>query len=89
MPEPRFLIINYAHSWQGDTLFIAVATDVPCHLYLRWTDVEEQVHIREKLLRGLMVLGNPKFCFVEWAEVEQNEAGDTLNHTFNFATWDT
>ena len=46
-----------------------------------------KVHLREKRIRGLNVEGNPKYCFVEWLEVEQNEPGDTLTHTFNFPSW--
>lgn len=87
MPIPRWLMTEYAHSWEGDTLFVVVSTDIAAHLYLRWTDKEEHVHIREKNLRGLLVEGNPKYCFVEWLEVEQTEVGDTLDHSFSFPTW--
>lgn len=83
----RFLVTEYAHSWVGSTLHVAVTTDVLSHLWLRHTDVIERVHIREKIIRGLSIMGDPKYCFVEWAEVEQNEVGDGLTHTFTFNTW--
>ncbi|KKM93053.1 hypothetical protein LCGC14_1212290 [marine sediment metagenome] len=83
----RFLITEYAHSWVGPTLHVALTTDVAAHLWLRHTNVIEKVHLREKIIRGLGVMGDPKYCFVEWSEVEQNEPGDTLNHTFTFNTW--
>ena len=83
----RFLLTDYSHSWLADTLFVSATTDVACHMYLRWTHVEMLVHLREKRIRGLNVEGNPKYCFVEWLEVEQTEAGDTLTHTFSFPSW--
>lgn len=83
----RWLIIEYASSWDADTLYIALTTDIACHLTLQWTDKETQLHLHEKAIRGLAVMGDPKFCFVQWQAVEQAEAGDTLSHTFNFASW--
>ena len=83
----RFLLTDYAHSWVADSLFVWCQTDVSCHMFLRWTMVDMRIHLREKRIRGLNVEGNPKYCFVQWLEVEQNEPGDTLTHTFDFASW--
>lgn len=83
----RWLIIEYAHSWDGDSLYVACTTDLPCHLWLQWTDKEEQMHLHEKVIRGLSIMGDPKYCFVEWRAVEQAEEGDTTSHTFNFPSW--
>ncbi|KKM18704.1 hypothetical protein LCGC14_1663000 [marine sediment metagenome] len=83
----RFLILGYAHSWVDNTLNVATATDVPCHMFLRWTRVSMKVHMHEKTIRGLTVMGDPKYCFVEWLEVEQTEEGDTFNHSFSFPGW--
>ncbi len=83
----RFLILEYAHSWVGNTLNVATASDVACHMFLRWTRVSMKVHMHEKDIRGLTVMGDPKYCFVQWLEVEQTEPGDTLNHSFSFPGW--
>lgn len=83
----KWLILEYAHSWLNFTLYVACTTDVPCHMFLRWTDKEEHIHLHSKDVRGETFLGDPKYCFVEWNEVEQNEPGDTLSHTFHFSGW--
>ncbi|KKM95048.1 hypothetical protein LCGC14_1192130 [marine sediment metagenome] len=89
MPTLRFLIIDYRHSWVEDSLFVWCATDVPSHLYLRWTDKRDWMHLHALDTRGDRLMKDPKYCFVEWLEVEQNEAGDTMVHTFNFPSWGT
>jgi len=89
MPSNLWLTTEYAHSWLENLLYVACVTDVPCHLWLRWTDKEEHIHPRQKDRRGVLFLSVPDYCFVEWQEVEQNEAGDTIHHTFNFDTWGT
>jgi len=86
-PANRFLLTEYAHSWVGPVLFVACTSDIPCHLYLRWTDRPVGMHNRSTELGGYGFVTDPKYCFVEWKEVEQNEPGDTLSHTFNFAGW--
>lgn len=83
----RWALIYYAHSWLDGTLHVYCETDTPVHLYLRWTDKEEQIHLHSATDRGLTKMSDPKYCFVEWKEVEQNEAGDTFKHTFSFAGW--
>jgi len=83
----RWALTYYAHAWLGPILYVYAETDVPVHLYLRWTDKEEQIHLHTEVDRGLAKLGDPKYCFVQWREVEQNEPGDTISHTFSFAGW--
>lgn len=83
----RFIITEYAMAWEGDTLFIALTTDIPIHLWLRWTDKPLRMHNHAMPLRGKEFMVEPKYCFVEWRDVEQNEPGDTLTHTFHFAEW--
>ena len=87
--NPHFLLLEYAHSWVGDTLYVACVSDVPCHQWLRWTSVPMGVHNRVTTLGGYSFMTDPKYCLVQYNEVEQNEAGDTLSHTFNFAGWAT
>lgn len=45
------------------------------------------VHNRVTTLGGYAFMTDPKYCLVEYNEVEQNEPGDTLSHTFNFPGW--
>lgn len=93
MPPPpddtgrRFLLTKYEHQWVADTLYVEVVTDVPCHLFLRWTDKPLRLHNRSTTLGGYYFMTDPKYCFVEWRQVEQDEPGDTLVHTFSFAEW--
>ena len=87
MPVPRFLIIAYNQWWLSDTLWVKCTTDVPVHLFLRWTDKREWMHLHAETIRGATLMKDPKYCFVEWQEVEQEEAGDTLEHTIPFQFW--
>ena len=62
-------------------------TNVPCHLYMFWTPTEPQKHMRTRIVRGVSVLDTPAYCFVTWHENEQEEAGDTIYHTFIKEPW--
>lgn len=86
-PGGRFIIVEYAHSWQGGELWIAAVTDITCHLYLRKTEEPTGMHNRSTTLRGLPVMTDPKYCMVQYEAIEQNEPGDTIYHTWNFNGW--
>lgn len=64
------MLVDYAHSWMDGTLFVWCQTDIPCHLWLRWTDKEERMHLTQKERRGATHMSDPYYCFVEWNEVE-------------------
>ena len=66
---------------------ITITTDVPCHLWLRWTDKQPWVHRRTVIQRGLRVPWLSYFCFAAWLAIEQQEAGDTTTHTFTWLGW--
>ncbi|GAI31431.1 unnamed protein product, partial [marine sediment metagenome] len=66
---------------------ITLTTDTGCHLWLYWTDKEPWVHRRSTVERGLTVPWHSYWCFVDWHLIEQNEAGDTTTHTFNWLGW--
>ena len=66
---------------------ITLTTDTGCHLWLYWTDKEPWVHRRSTTERGLTMPWNSYWCFVDWYLIEQNEAGDTTTHTFNWLGW--
>lgn len=82
-----FFLTEYHHSWVGPTLYVVNTTDVACHLWLYWTADPMRVHKRTTNDRGLSKLADPDYCFVGWTRIEQNEAGDTLEHTFDFGPW--
>jgi hypothetical protein len=71
----------------GYGVTISVVTDVACHLYVRRTDVEPQIHKKSGTRRGYNFIEDLRFCFVSFTEFGQNEAGDTFTHTFTFADW--
>lgn len=83
----RWTTLEYYHSWVADTLYISLRTDIPCHLWLYWTDKPPLMHPREKTRRGVKFLSVPDYCLVEYQTIEQNEPGDTEWHTFEFNTW--
>lgn len=83
----RWTTLEYHHSWVADTLFISLRTDIPCHLWLYWTEYQPLMHLREKTRRGVNFMSIPDYCLVNYHIIEQNEAGDTEWHTFDFNTW--
>lgn len=66
---------------------IVVTTDVPCHLWMRWSTNPPQYHTVPSLRRGVYMHGNRYFCFTVYRDNEQEEAGDTLIHTFIKHNW--
>lgn len=66
---------------------IVATTNAPCHLWLRWTNVEPQIHKEAVRRRGLLMHTDLRFCFVAYHENEQDEPEDTLIHTFYKRDW--
>lgn len=66
---------------------LVIETDRPCHLYMRWTDTEPLKHPSVKFRRGISLMAGTRYCFVTFHENEQEEAGDTLIHTFIKKDW--
>ena len=65
----------------------AVKTDVPCHLWLRWTTTPPRRHSKPIYKRGIYIRADIRFCFVTFTDNEQEEEGDTLIHTFEKHDW--
>lgn len=93
-PEPppppvisNFATLAIAYAEEGTGLKITVTTDRLCHLYMRWTLTEPEVHSKILYRRGLAMHTDKRFCFVTYHENEQTEAGDTLTHTFIKPDW--
>jgi len=88
MADKQYISVrDYASTYLCDGYKIVVTTDIPCHLYMRWTTVKPQKHIIPVLRRGVYMHGDTYFCFVVYTDKEQCEAGDTLTHTFIITDW--
>jgi hypothetical protein len=68
-------------------VLITVTTDVPCHLFCRLTLVEPQIHTKPIYRRGVQFSSELRFCFVSYEDNEQQQAGDTLIHTWLKPNW--
>lgn len=70
-----------------DGYIVHITTDIPCHLYMRWSNVKPQKHIVPRYRRGIWMHDDVYLCFVAYHDNEQQEAGDTLTHTFLKPNW--
>jgi len=89
-PEPEisnFAVQDQIYFEEGTGLKIVVTTDRPCHLYMRWTLTEPEVHSKVLYRRGIAMHTDKRFCFVTYHENEQEQQGDTLIHTFIKPGW--
>lgn len=64
-----------------------LVTDVPCHLWLRYSFIEPKKHTIPVERRGLPLREDLYFCFDSYLDVEQVEPGDTLIHTIIVEPW--
>ena len=77
-------------SLMGHTLSSSISfitTDTPVHLTLATTHVPTRIHNHATNTRGLPVLTDPKYCFVQPTLIDQDEPGDTIQHTFTWSPW--
>ncbi len=87
MTLPHFSIRDVQYSIQLTGYIIVVTTDVPCHLWMRWTLENPRRHFDPVIKRGASFPVKVRFCVVEYRDNEQAEAGDTLTHTFIKLNW--
>lgn len=87
MTPARWLLLTIEQTTISDGFTVTVTSDVPCHMFLRWSKTNPQIHPVTKTRRGLSVMLDNRFCFVAYKDLEQNEAGDTLTHTFTWLDW--
>jgi len=66
---------------------IVVTTNNPCHLWMRWTNLQPHPHIYLELDRGTFIQRLKRYATCFWENNEQQEAGDTLTHTFIKEPW--
>ncbi len=88
MPVQRWFAKTIIQEDTPDGFNITITTDIPCHLWLYWTDKTPWTHPKGTIDRGLAVKTDSYWCFVAWHKIEQNEAGDTLIHTFSWPGWE-
>ncbi|MBA7548860.1 hypothetical protein ES705_41328 [subsurface metagenome] len=62
-------------------------TDVPAHLWVRLSRRKPRVHIIPAYRRGIQINDDLRFCFTVFEDNEQNEWGDTLEHTWWKEDW--
>jgi len=84
---PRWTILDLDQIPIPGGFKIVVTTDVPCHLYMVWTTINPRYHPKTEISRGLPVMGDVRICFVVPHQNEQQEAGETLIHTFIKINW--
>ncbi|MBA7633182.1 hypothetical protein ES703_40744 [subsurface metagenome] len=88
LPPPEPVVSNWApldiviDTPAVDTVEIQITTDIPVHLFMRWTTTEPLKHPSTAYRRGLLIQIGTRYCFVSWHENEQIESGDTYIHTF-------
>ncbi len=71
----------------SDGVRIRVTTDVASHLWLRLSSKHPWVHRKPSLRRGVAFAEDVRFCFTVFEDNEQEETGDTLNHTWWKPNW--
>lgn len=89
-PEPPINNIAILNIQKVDTvtgLKLVVTTNVPCHLYAAYTLEKPLKHYLTRTRRGLPLLDDTRWCFINWTQNEQLEEGDTIIHTFTKEPW--
>ena len=83
MPHISFRETNHSTAETGN--IVTCVTDIPSHIWLRWTILEPWIHRKPSYRRGIYLNDDVRFCFDVYNDVEQDEAGDTYIHTFTIA----
>ncbi len=83
----RWLIQDYLQTWTDHTVVITFTTDRPVHAWLRWTAEPPDMHLLSATVRGWTSMKDPYYCFDVYQDIEQDEPGDTLQHTFQWPGW--
>ncbi len=83
----HFAVLEVSYFHFETFIVITCSTNNPCHLTLYYTEKEPLRHTTSLVKRGVALPWGAYFCFVAWKSVEQQEAGDTLTHTFEVPDW--
>lgn len=83
----HFAVLTISYFHLASSIIIVTTTNNPCHLTCYYTDKTPVRHPLSRIVRGLALPWGAYWCFVAWQEVEQQEDGDTLTHTFEVPDW--
>ena len=83
----HFAVLEVSYLHFETSIVITCTTNNPCHLTLYYTDKTPVRHATSLVKRGVSLPWGAYFCFVAWNSIEQQEAGDTLVHTFEIPDW--
>lgn len=83
----HFAILSIEYATTATGIKIITTTNTPCHAFCYRTAEEPQKHLIPILSRGVELHTQLQYCFVAWHENEQEEAGDTTEHTFIIEPW--
>lgn len=83
----HFAVLEVSYLHFETSIVITCITNNPCHLTIYYTDKEPVRHTTSLIKRGVALPWGAYFCFVAWNSVEQQEAADTLTHTFEVPDW--
>ncbi|GAG00664.1 unnamed protein product, partial [marine sediment metagenome] len=86
--DTRWALIDYQHSWVGNTKHLVLTTDRACHLWMRITRRYPYKRTRWVVFRGVAQRHSDAINFVIRSAIEQQEDGDTITHTFDFPDWE-
>jgi len=82
-----FTVTDCLPSVVGTGVHIWSKTDAPCHLWLRRSPIQPKQHAQTVLRRGVRSQTEIYYCFDSFSDFEQNEPGDTTEHTWDFPDW--
>lgn len=83
----HFALLDLKYEYLDTGFKLVATTDVPCHLYCRMTSTKPLKHSLPRMIRGLRISGDIRFCFTVYEDNEQVEAGDTITHTWLKPDW--
>ena len=83
----NWAVLTIAYSVLATGLRVTVTTDNLVHLFMRYTTTPPQKHVLPRTERGAGLGHYLDQCFVAYHDNEQEEAGDTLTHTFLKSNW--
>ncbi len=83
----HFAVLEVSYLHYDASIVITCRTNNPCHLTCYYTDKQPLRHATSRIVRGLALPWGAYWCFVAWNSVEQQEAGDTLSHSFTIFDW--
>lgn len=86
-PPTKWACLSLTEICLADGYTFEAATNKPIHLWLRLTDQPYRKHMKSEVVRGEAKMTDLRFCFTQFEDIEQEEAGDTLEHTFIVRGW--